>query len=208
MLSQWIGESSWKGWAFAIALLGGFAHAQSTPTMPGNPAAPAQPAKATLSIATLPDADTPLTSRTESASEPVHVSVGQSFFIKTPTRLKRIYVSNPLAVDAFASSPRQLVVTAKTAGVSSVILWDETGQSQTYMVSSDLDVTSLQEQIHQALPGEQIFGIGATGSNLTQRPSNQRRNLGRRCQASRPLLEECGQRGGCAKGSPDPPSKA
>jgi len=164
----------------AMVLLCGLAVAQSTSPVPGIPpaTAAAQPAKGTLNITSLPDAETPLTSRTESASQPMHVAVGQSFFIKTPTRLKRIYVSNPVAVDAFASSPRQLVVTAKTAGVSSVILWDEAGQSQTYMVSSDLDVTSLQDQIAQALPVDRIAvtsqqdRISLTGSVASEASSD------------------------------------
>ncbi len=83
---------------------------------------------------------TALTSSAESASQSLHVLVGRSIFIKTPSRLKRVYVSNPLVVDSFTSSPTQIVVTAKTAGVSSLILWDEAGQSKTYLVSSDLDV--------------------------------------------------------------------
>jgi pilus assembly protein CpaC len=48
------------------------------------------------------------------------------------------------------------VVTAKTPGVSSLILWDEAGQSQTYLVSSDLDIASLQREIHEALPNDNI----------------------------------------------------
>jgi pilus assembly protein CpaC len=48
------------------------------------------------------------------------------------------------------------VVTAKLPGVSSLILWDEAGQSATYLVFSDLDVASLQKEIHQALPYDNI----------------------------------------------------
>ena len=82
--------------------------------------------------------------------------VGRSVFITTVTRLKRVYVSNPLVVDSFTSSPTQIVVTAKTPGVSSLILWDEAGQSSTYLVFSDLDVASLQEEIREALPNDNI----------------------------------------------------
>ena len=67
-----------------------------------------------------------------------------------------MYVSNPLVLDSFTSSPRQIVVTAKTPGVSSLVLWDEAGQSTTYLVFSDLDVASLQTEIRQALPNENI----------------------------------------------------
>jgi pilus assembly protein CpaC len=51
---------------------------------------------------------------------------------------------------------RSIVVTAKTPGVSSLILWDEVGQSATYLIFSDLDVASLQKEIREALPNDNI----------------------------------------------------
>ena len=117
--------------------------------------APASLASA-LHIATLPDSTTALMSRTELANQTLHLLVGRSIFINTPSRLKRVYVSNPKAVDSFTSSPSQVVLTAIAPGVSSLILWDEAGRSQTYAVSSDLDVVSLQKEIHQALPKDNI----------------------------------------------------
>jgi pilus assembly protein CpaC len=108
-------------------------------------------------MATLPDATTTLSSSTRSASQLMHLLVGRSIFIKSTTRLKRVYVSNPLAVDSLTSSPTQIVVTAKAPGVSSLILWDELGQSATYLVFSDLDVTNLQKEIREALPYDNIL---------------------------------------------------
>lgn len=107
-------------------------------------------------VATVPDATTALSSSTRSASQSLHVLVGRSIFIKSVSRLKRVYVGNPVAVDSFTSSPTQIVITAKTPGVSSLILWDEAGQSATYLVFSDLDVASLQEAIRAALPDDNI----------------------------------------------------
>src|SRR6202012_2578061 len=100
-----------------------------------------------LHIAKLPDATTALASSTESASQSLHVLVGQSIFITTVSRLKRVYVSDPLVIDSFTSSPKQIVVTAKMPGVSSLILWDQEGESATYWVSSDLNVANLEREI-------------------------------------------------------------
>jgi pilus assembly protein CpaC len=129
--------------------------AQSPPTIPAATAAAAGYVRA-VPIATLLDVTNAPPSSTRSASQTLHVLVGRSTFIKSVSRLKRVYVSNPLAVDSFTSSPTQIVITAKTPGVSSVILWDEAGQSATYLVYSDLDVTGLQKEIHQALPYDNI----------------------------------------------------
>src|SRR3984885_4446781 len=92
-----------------------------------SPAPTPSPSIATLHITTLPDSNTALTSRAEFTSKSLHVLVGRSIFIKTLSRLKRVYVSNPVVIDSFTSTPTQIVVTAKTPGVSSLILWDESG---------------------------------------------------------------------------------
>jgi pilus assembly protein CpaC len=141
------------------ALIGGVllgaSQAQTTPTVTER-TSPASASVNAMHVATLPDVTTPLSSSTESASQPLHVVVGRSIFIRTLTRLRRVYVSNPLALDSFTSSTRQIVVTAKAPGVSSLILWDQAGNSTTYLVFSDLDVANLQREIQQALPGDNI----------------------------------------------------
>jgi pilus assembly protein CpaC len=152
-----ISESKYRALLLATgmtAIFCGSAAAQMAGRLPAAPTP--SPSIAALRIATLPDSTTALTSRAEFASQTLHVLVGRSMFIKTLSRLKRVYVSNPVVVDSFTSTPTQIVVTAKAPGVSSLILWDETGQSQTYLVSSDLDLASLQNEIHQALPGDNI----------------------------------------------------
>jgi pilus assembly protein CpaC len=107
-------------------------------------------------VARLSEAKASLSNRSEVSNQPLHVLVGRSIFLMTQGRLKRVYVSNPLVLDSFTSSPTQIVVTAKAPGVSSLILWDEVGESQTYLVSSDLDVSSLQNEIHEALPYDEV----------------------------------------------------
>ena len=136
--------------SLALAMLCGVTYAQTAVRTPAISSA------AALHIATLPNATAALTSSTDFASQSLHVLVGRSIFIKTPTRLKRVYVSNPVVVDSFTSSPSQIVVTAKAPGVSSLILWDEAGQSKTFIVSADMDVASLQREIHEALPDDNI----------------------------------------------------
>ena len=112
---------------------------------------------ASPSIALLPDAAAPLTSAAPiRPAKQLHILVGRSLFINTASRLRRVYVSNPAVINSFTSSPSQIVVTAKSPGMSSLILWDEAGQSQTYTVSSDIEVESLQRSIQQAFPKDDI----------------------------------------------------
>jgi pilus assembly protein CpaC len=155
-MAFWINRV-WQGSDRVVAslLLCGALHAQTAAPTPAVVAPPAA-SLGTLHIAKPPDATTALASSTVSVSQPLHVLVGQSIFITTLSRLKRVYVSDPGVVDSFTSSPRQIVVTAKMPGVSSLILWDQEGQSATYWVSSDVNVASLQREIHEALPNDNI----------------------------------------------------
>ena len=73
----------WKGTYRALApvVLCGFMHAQTAATPPAAAAASAPSSLAALHIAKLPDATTALASSTVSASQSLHVLVGQSIFI-------------------------------------------------------------------------------------------------------------------------------
>jgi pilus assembly protein CpaC len=89
-----------------------------------------------------------------------HIVVGRSVFIDTKHRVARIYITNPDVIDSYTASPNQIVVTAKKAGASTLIMWDETGGSKSYLVSSDLNVDMLRESLKQALPRQNIKVIG------------------------------------------------
>ena len=93
----------------------------------------------------------------------LHLIVGRSLVIDTPDRLRRVYVANPAVLDSLTSSPNQIVLTAKLAGTSSVVLWSESGRSQLYTVLADLDVSDLEESLAQALPGDRVEVKAAQG---------------------------------------------
>jgi pilus assembly protein CpaC len=88
--------------------------------------------------------------------EPLHLLVGRSMFVNTDNRIRRVYVSNPDVLDSFTSSPHQIVITAKTPGLSTLVLWDENGQSHAWQINSDVDVANLHQALQDAFPGENI----------------------------------------------------
>ena len=95
-------------------------------------------------------------SSAEAVGSPLHLLVGRSMFINTKARLRRVYVSNPDVLDSYTASPTQIVITAKAAGVSSLVLWNEIGESQAYLISADVDVDGLRKSLKEALPDESI----------------------------------------------------
>jgi pilus assembly protein CpaC len=98
-------------------------------------------------------------------TQTLHVLAGKSVVINMEARLKRVLVSNPLAIEATVTSPSQLVVTAKAAGSSSLVLWDEEGRSRMLDVLVDLDVSGLRDSIQLAYPSEPIQ-VQADGERL------------------------------------------
>ena len=91
----------------------------------------------------------------------LHLLVGHSIFVNTKHRLSRVYVTNPTVLDSYTANPNQIVITAKASGVSTLIVWDEDGDSQVYTVSSDVDVENLRQALLQAMP-KQTFDVKAS----------------------------------------------
>ena len=55
--------------------------------------------------------------------ESLHILVGHSLLIRTPSRIKRILTGNPTVVESVMTSPQEVVLTAKQTGGSSLMLW-------------------------------------------------------------------------------------
>lgn len=101
-----------------------------------------------------------LPSRASRPTEMLHILVGQSTIIHGVI-LKRIYVADPKIVQTYNSAPDELVITAKSAGSSSVVLWDTKGRSFVYNISADFDPLSVRAALDSALPGNNIAIQGA-----------------------------------------------
>ena len=76
--------------------------------------------------------------------------------LTSATPLRRIYVGQPgRATDLYFGSS-EIVLTAKTAGVSSMVLWDDAGGRRLYTVSADIDPEALRDSFNAAFPGSSI----------------------------------------------------
>ena len=101
----------------------------------------------------------------QSEGQALHVFVGKSVVINMQAPVSRILSSNPEVIDTLATSPTQVVVEGKAAGVSSLILWDSSGHSQILDVTVDVNISHLRTAIEQTYPGQQI-NIQADGAHL------------------------------------------
>jgi pilus assembly protein CpaC len=90
------------------------------------------------------------------APQVLHLMVGRSLVISSPTRIRRVSVADPMIVDAIVVSPNQVLINGKAPGGVSLLLWDDSNQSQAFEVSVDIDILSLSEKIHEVFPTEQV----------------------------------------------------
>src|ERR1700728_2391236 len=126
---------------------------------PGVPAQqqPAQSQPATPPAQTTAPTQVPAEQPTESeAPQTLHLLVGRSIVIFSPGRIKRVSLADPNIAEAIVVSPTQVLVNGKAPGGVSLIIWDESDQSQAFEVSVDIDVLGLSQKIHEVFPTEDV----------------------------------------------------
>lgn len=88
--------------------------------------------------------------------ERLHLMVGRSLVITSPARLRRVSVADPNIADAIIVSPNQVLINGKTPGGVSLLLWDETDQSQAFDLTVDIDILGLSQKIREVFPQEPV----------------------------------------------------
>jgi pilus assembly protein CpaC len=86
----------------------------------------------------------------------LHLLVGRSLVITSPTKIKRVSLADPTIAEAIVVSPFQVLVNGKAPGGVSLLLWDEADQSQAFEVSVDIDILGLTQKIHEVFPAEAV----------------------------------------------------
>jgi len=92
-----------------------------------------------------------------SVGQTLHVKVGQSLFFDTTTPLSRVYVDNPIVLQSYAASPRQVVVSGLVSGMATIVFWDEQGANTAYSIVVDVNVARLQEAFESQFPMDKIL---------------------------------------------------
>ncbi len=90
------------------------------------------------------------------APEALHLMVGRSLVINSPGPIKRVSVADPSIIDTVIVSPKQILINGKSPGAVSLVLWDESGQSQTFDVFVDLDILGLNREVRELFPDQSV----------------------------------------------------
>lgn len=107
------------------------------------------------------------------------IVLGTAMVVESPVPLKRVSLVNPDVADAIVLSPREIYLTGKAPGRTTVTLWPQLGPSSSSIdVTVTPDVDSLRRQLQEFLPEETGIRLDAAADHVTLRgtvTSEQRR---------------------------------
>ncbi len=92
----------------------------------------------------------------DNAGHTLHLLAGRSMTITSAERIKRVSIADPTVADTLVVNPNQILINGKSAGATSVVLWDENDQRQIYEVYVELDMRGLQKMIRDVYPNEAV----------------------------------------------------
>ena len=100
--------------------------------------------------------------------ELVTLTMGKSLILESPDPVKRVALSQPALADVMVLSPRQIYLSAKTPGMTSLTVW---GAGDIVYAVFDVevlpDVNRVKERLHKMLPGEKNIIVSASHDHLT-----------------------------------------
>jgi pilus assembly protein CpaC len=88
----------------------------------------------------------------------------KSATIITRVPFKSVSVANPDVADVNPVAATQVLVTAKHAGSTQLVFWDDAGRSQSVDVVVNFDLKALQDQLKLLFPGASIEAVSANGA--------------------------------------------
>ncbi|MFZ0522947.1 MAG: pilus assembly protein N-terminal domain-containing protein [Candidatus Acidiferrales bacterium] len=134
------------------------ANAEQTqqPTAAITPMPRTLPSAAQTTAASIPQTPAPAAGNESEGPQTLHLLVGRSLVITSPTKIKRVSLADPAIAEAIVVSPFQVLVNGKAPGGVSLLLWDEADQSQAFELSVDIDILGLTQKIHEVFPAEPV----------------------------------------------------
>lgn len=123
-------------------------------------------AAAQVSPATRPAAaaDQELVAQGTDTTGQIKLSVNKNAVVTTKSPYKRLSIAQPEVADVNPIGPQTILVTAKKAGTTQIVLWDDQDRSQVIDVTVEMDLAALQEQLAKMFPTSKIEVASLNGS--------------------------------------------
>jgi len=98
----------------------------------------------------------------------LQVTMGESKIIETGVAFKRASVANPDVADPIVLSTKQIYLTGKGVGTTTLTLWGQDGQVANVLnIQVSPDISRLKEQLHVLLPNEPDVQIMSSHDHIT-----------------------------------------
>lgn len=110
----------------------------------------------TSTAATTPADANPLVISGPNAQGKIAITLNRTAEIKTSVPVKRVSIGAPDVADVQPFGPNLILVTAKKAGSTQVIIWDDEERSQSIDVSVEIPLEQLRDMIGKRAPGSNI----------------------------------------------------
>src|SRR5262245_52317890 len=103
-----------------------------------------------------------------SEAQRFELNVGKSKVVDLTTPIKRASLANPEVADTVVLSPKQIYLTGKAVGVTTLTLWKENGELfSAFDVRVSPDLSELREQLHKILPDESGILVTTAHDHIT-----------------------------------------
>ena len=95
------------------------------------------------------------------------LAVSRSIVVKSPGLVKRVSLSAPDIADILVLSPRQIYLTGKVPGITSITFWNEVDEISAVLDLEVLpDIDRLKEKLHEMFPQEENIMVSAISSKI------------------------------------------
>ncbi len=92
---------------------------------------------------------------------------GKSVILESQNPIKRFSIAEPKIADVIVLTPRQIYLTGKTPGVTSLSFWGDGDKlSAVFDVEVTPDVASLKEKLHKVFPNEKYINVTSTQDSI------------------------------------------
>ena len=97
------------------------------------------------------------------AGDEIPLTLGRSVVLDHPDDIQRVAITNDAIADAIAISTREILINAKSVGLTSMILWSTSGERNFFTITVSMNVEQVQNHIRLAFPGEDVLLTASKG---------------------------------------------
>ncbi len=94
-----------------------------------------------------------------SAARDLFVTVGKSLIVESPVNIQRVAVGDATRAEAIAVSPREVLVNGKSAGETSLIVWQQGGNRLLFDLRvrpNTAKLDAVRQELQKELPGQDV----------------------------------------------------